>query len=419
MRLPKHAASRVQGRLNGALSRTGVEYLAAGLFSATAVVLIAWTAELRTAGTALFADPGWDRHLYREMARHDPFDFGIAPYCWRVLVPFLASVLPGSNQTGFLSLTTAALVATGPALYWALRGTGASRAAAAAVVPLYYALGWGPRYQMSDFWVPDATAFLFTVVGAGFVFRKQWLPAAAVAAAGVLAKESVLLVGVLAFTWHVRGWWDAGAARRALLVAGPAIALIVAVRALVTVENGNPAYLATMPPEIARFPELFPEYSYSQRYQEIFVDDRWRHREWSDFDRYVTDAFGVPLLALAVAGAIADWRRLLRLAPLVALVYGQLLFATDTQRLLVLGALPFGVLAAGGVDSLATRLRAPPWLFTASAAAVFAISLFEAPGFGAGLRWQTAVVVAGFLLARGWRVFRRPSGRRQQSPQSP
>ena len=104
---------------------------------AAAIGLIALVVEFRTTVTALFGDPGWDRHLYLEMARRDVLDFRVAPYCWRVLGPFLAKVLPGDLQAGFAGVTVVSLVAAGPALYWLARGTGASRAASLAVVALY------------------------------------------------------------------------------------------------------------------------------------------------------------------------------------------------------------------------------------------------------------------------------------------
>lgn len=418
MRPPKHANG--DQRTGGGLrSAARSDYALVALLSAAAVAAIALVVEFRTVGTALFADPGWDRHLYREMAHRAPLDFQIAPYSWRVLVPMLARIVPGPAETGFLTVTTAALVAAGPALYWLVRSTGASRWASFAAVPLYYALGWATRYQLSDFWVPDATAFLFTVVAAGMVVRKWWVPAAAVMAVGVLAKESVVFAGVLALSWHARGWRDWPAARTAALVVIPALVVLLLIRVLVPSENGNADYIAEMPPEISRFPELFPEYSYSQRYEDIFVNERWAHRQWDDFDRYLADPFGIPLLVLAAAGVAATPSRALRLLPFVLLVYSQLLFATDTQRLLVLAAPALAILAAGGMDWLGVRLRVPVWTFAAGAGAVFALSLAEGAEFGTALLWQTALVAVLLGAAAAWRLVRPPSRPPQQSLQPP
>jgi Gpi18-like mannosyltransferase len=180
--------------------RNWAELATVTVFSAVAVALIVWRVDLKTVGTAAFADPGWDRHLYREMARRDLFDFKLAPYCWRILVPLLAKLQPWSEQAGFLTVTGFALVATGPATYLLVRSAGGSRASAAAMVAAFYSLGWASRFPMSDFWVPDATSMLLTTVIMWLVISKRWAAAAVVMALGVLAKESVLFVAPLVLT---------------------------------------------------------------------------------------------------------------------------------------------------------------------------------------------------------------------------
>ena len=79
------------------------------LLSALAVALILAFTELKTEGTALYNDPGWDRHLYRLMAEQGLFEFRLAPYCWRVLVPALAGWSPFSLQASFFSITVTLL----------------------------------------------------------------------------------------------------------------------------------------------------------------------------------------------------------------------------------------------------------------------------------------------------------------------
>lgn len=364
-------------------------------FSAGAVALLAWRTDFYTVGTAAFADPGWDRHAYRELARRDLLDFKLAPYCWRVLVPWLAKFQPWSLQAGFLTLAIVSLAATGPAVYMLTRATGASKISAAPTVPAFYAVGWAARYQLADFWIPDSTSFLLTVVAMWLIVGKRWWAACAVLAVGVLAKESVIFAGSLAFTWHLRGWRDWRTLSRGFLVIAPALLVLVGVRLLIQPENGNESYIATMPSQISRFPELFGEYDYRQRYTDIFVNDRWAHREWDDFDRYLFDPFGLPLLGLAVTGAAVRPGRAARLSPYILLVYSQLLFATDTQRLLVLAFPALGVSAASGTDRLKVRLEKFDAAALSGFAAVFVLTLFEPNVFGAQLWREAAAFVGG------------------------
>jgi hypothetical protein len=394
--------------VEGSPRRTWAELAAVAFASAVAVALIAWRVDLKTVGTAAFADPGWDRHLYREMARRDLLDFKLAPYCWRILVPLLAKLQPWSEQAGFLTVTGFALVATGPATYLLVRSAGGSRASAAAMVAAFYSLGWASRFPMSDFWVPDATSMLLTTVIMWLVISKRWAAAAVVMALGVLAKESVLFVAPLVLTWHLRDIRDWLAVRRTVLVMGPALVVLIALRLFIQPENGNPQYIATMPPEISRFPELFGDYSYATRLREIGLDDRWEHRSWRDINRYLFDPYGVPLLALVVVGAIADPKRVARVAPFIVLVYSQLLFATDTQRLLVLAFPVLAVLGAAGVSRAARWVGTPERNLAILMALFFAWTLMHANDVGAGALGPAPEVVA---VIGGVSVVRRLSQR--------
>ena len=391
----------LRARLEASLQRPGSDYLLVAVLSALAVGLISLRLDFKTIGTAAFADPGWDRHLYREMARRDPFDFHIAPYCWRILIPALARLNPWSLQSGFLTVALGCALATGPALYWLVRGVGGSKSSAAIMVVLFYSLGWSARFALSDFWVPDAASMFVTTLAMALIVRKLWWQAAVALAVGVLVKESVIFVAPLAFSWHARGLLDWRALRLAVAVTLPAVVVLGGTRLLIEQRNDDAAYIATMPPQISRFPELYRDYNYGDRYRTIVKEDRWPHRELKDFDRYIFDPLGLPLLVLAVVGGSLDPTRALRLLPFLLLVYAQLLFATDTQRLIVLAAPALAVLAASAANHVAAWRRGEVVL-AAAALFVFLATLWDANSFGAQSKVEAAVLVfaaAALMLA--------------------
>jgi hypothetical protein len=390
-----------------------IEYGLATLGSAFAVAILWLRTDLKTIGTVAFADPGWDRHLYIELAREEPFDFRLAPYCWRVLAPWLAKALPFGLQASFQTVTVVALVAGGLAGYALIRAVGFSKTHGALSMLLLFGMGWGPKFQLSDFWVPDATAFAFTVVALLLAARRQPVAVAVVMAAGVLAKESVLFVAPLVYTLNARRLFDRRWLLKAALAAIPALVVAGGIRIAIPQDNGNAAYIATMPPVISRFPELFGEYSYSERLDSIAREQRWGDRQWSDWDRYFTDPFGVLLLALAVAGAAHKPLLAAKLAPFLVLVYSQLLFATDTQRLLVLAFPALAWLAMEGVDDL----RVGPAALIPLAAVLFALSLRDPAGYGRGV-WLEALLVVGWVPLAAAVGHRRPS-LRPASPSAP
>src|SRR5947209_13984306 len=72
---------------------------------------------------ALFQQP-WDWHKYLYMARHNPLDFHIAPFCWRFLNSLFARLLPFGVERNFLLLTLVELFLTGVLTYYALKRWG-------------------------------------------------------------------------------------------------------------------------------------------------------------------------------------------------------------------------------------------------------------------------------------------------------
>jgi hypothetical protein len=389
------------------------EYGLVTLGSAFAVAILWLRTDLKTMGTAAFADPGWDRHLYIELARRPLFDFQLAPYCWRVLTPWLAKALPFGLQTSFQTVTAIALVAAGVAAYALVRAVGFPRLHGALAMLLLFGMGWGPKFQLSDFWVPDSTAFAFTVVALLLAARRRLVAVALVMALGVLAKESVLFVAPLVYTLGARIPVDRRWFLKAALAVVPAVIVFVGVRVAIPQDNGDAAYIATMPPVISRFPELFGEYSYRERFESVAQEQRWAHREWRDWDRYFTDPFGVLLLGLAALGAIRKPMLAVKLSPFLVLVYAQLLLATDTQRLLVLAFPALAWLAMEGVEELRTRFGVATAALIPLAAALSLLALRQPDAYGRGVWLETAIVVSYAAL---WYVAGRVWPGRRLSP---
>src|SRR5512139_991620 len=185
--------------------------LAAGaLLSAGCLGLILAFTDLKTEGTALYADPGWDRHLYRLMAEEGPFEFRLAPYCWRILVPALAGWSPFGLQASFMGITLAALWGTGAALWAMARRRGHSATAASVGVLLFFSLGWGAKFIAADFWIPDGVALLLVTLALWAALEKKLVLFALVMLAGAATKESVLLAAPLYLCLNIRRPLDWG-----------------------------------------------------------------------------------------------------------------------------------------------------------------------------------------------------------------
>jgi hypothetical protein len=166
--------------------------------------------------------PRGDDLVYQRMAEH-PFAVHTFPFAYRIGLPWLVHVLPFSYTASFELLAwTAAGGAAGFAFVLMCRldtprSLAAGLALALAISPpmLIVALREGRN--------TDAITMSFMMAATLFVVERRLRALTAALVLGVLFREAVLFVVPLAYAvWATRAW-DAGAAKRALLAAAPAL----------------------------------------------------------------------------------------------------------------------------------------------------------------------------------------------------
>ncbi len=400
--------SKSRGRCEGWLSASWRHELAASaVLSAACLVLIVVFTDLKTEGTALYADPGWDRHFYRLMAVQGLFEFRLAPYCWRVLVPALAGWSPLALQTSFFVITSTSLWGTGVVLYFTARGRRHSPTVASLGVLLFYSLGWGSKFIVADFWIPDGAALLLVSLALWAALEKKLQVFGAVMLVAAVTKESVLLAAPLYLCLNLRRPVDGRFVVTAAAALIPAAVVAILLRAVVAQQNGDAEYFATMPEDIRRFPDLFDHYSYGRLLLEVGYEERFRHRELADFLRYTTSPLGIALPILVMFGLRRSWRLALGMVAFFVLTYAQLLFATDTQRLVVLVAPCLVILALEGVREFERQFRLPPAVLIPSAVALFLLVLIGRQTYEVRFEAQALVVAVTISAATLWRRQRR------------
>lgn len=326
---------------------SGVEGLVAVLGSA-GLMALAW---LRT-DHLVPAHPWWtfpgDHHIYLYMAEHPVGDLHLAPWGWRILEPAIVRVLPGSPLAGFQIVSVASLTVAATCVYLICRELGFDRWLAACGLLLFASLSFATKYLMFDFWLTDPLAFAAVALAVLFAVQDRIVPFAICLAAGVLAKESVLFAAPLIYTFHATRPIDVPALRRAILAIAPAVLLLVAVRIAIPAWNGQP-YAAALPAPIAANARTVPDYSAL-----AIVRDTMSGRDlWGTLVATVS-SFGLLVGLLPFLGGPQARRLALRTSPFLLLVLLQLVFARNTQRLVVLA---FPVVVPLAVDGLATLRR--------------------------------------------------------------
>ncbi|MFL5798149.1 MAG: hypothetical protein ACJ77A_09475 [Actinomycetota bacterium] len=320
---------------------------AAGLAAVCTALLWLRTDHL-TLGSPYFVLP-WDHHMYIAMAVGGPLDFHVAPYAWRILGPALVWAMPFGAQLGFQIVTLVCVWGTGVAVWALLARLGFRPELCTAGLLLSFSLGYATKWTVFDFWLTDPLAFLLATTAVLLVLSGRDLAFAVCLAVGVLAKESVIFVAPLAYTLRARRPWDRALALRTLGATLPAIGALVAVHLGIPERNADPAYVAGLPRAIRE--NTIPHYTYGSVLHHI-VARRLDH--WPQSLVRTVSAFGVATPVLAAIGLRSPRARsfALRALPFLALVLVQLLFAYNTERLLVLGLVAAVPLAVWGFEQL-------------------------------------------------------------------
>ena len=307
-----------------------------------------------------FAMP-WDHHKYAWMAREDPLGFHIAPFCWRLLVPCLARLLAFDLPTSFLLIAFAGISMTGVIVYALARELFQASSFGTIALLMYFSQGWAGKFALHDFWLPDALSYLFIALGIYAVFTRHDALFVLALAIGVLAKESVIFVAPLYYTLRTGRLVDPGLFKRCVLLTLPAILVLLSLRVLIPSMNDDPGYLNTLPETARIVQDGVSSYDYADLFASIGLR-RLRDLSMETLYSLTIGTFGVLLLLPLFA-----WKRsgvlLLRFLPFLVLVYAQLLFSVNEERLLAVAFPAVILMALTGVDALAAKLSIrPAWL---------------------------------------------------------
>lgn len=343
-----------------------------------------------------------DHYYYLAMAESDEtraasVQARTAPYCWRVLTPFLAHQLTRlglSIHQAFYLLTNVFLYGFLLALFAYLRALGFVEREALVGMALAGLMPGTLRWYEYQYWMTDPLALLL-VCGSLLCIEsgreRLLLPLAVL---GVLTRESFLLVFVYyAVRWLQRSGLRAAILRTLPLAAAPAVVLLL-LRVIITPGPGPRLWKVVR--EIVAFR----------------VSVLWE----SQLYLATVGTFGVlvPLALLAPALTWARVRRWPAAAAFVVATYLTLLFGNNTDRLLAYAA---PIVVAAGLLGLRVPAfsRNPARLATWTAAALALQLLFwwttpfhrEAASVYQPTNWPIVGALLGFW-ALGWYLLRRP-----------
>jgi hypothetical protein len=274
-----------------------------------------------------------DGRFYVRMAEH-PGTFADPTLGYRIMMPWLVSVLPGSTELGFEIVTVLSLALTAAMLFALLRRTQGDEAAWWGVV--FFLVSGTVVRAIRDPYLVDALAFAFLIGAFTLAFARRWLSLAVALAGGVLAKETVLFVLPPSLLLGLRRGPRARLWRLAVVVAAPiSVYLLIHRTSLVFSKRGHHSYLADIPHVIpyerekvglVRAPIQAVLYSFGPLWLAVAAGYRHLESRWRAT---------FPYLPLAVVGSLAvagDWPRLLGYAFPIVIAAAAALPISNTRR---------------------------------------------------------------------------------------
>ena len=294
--------------------------------------------------------PG-DHHVYLLMADRPVGDLHLAPWGWRILEPWLVRLLPGSHQIGFQAICVVGLIVAATCVHRICLSLGFDARLASCGLLMFISLSFATKYAMFDFWLTDPFAFAFLALAVLLAIEQRFVAFALCMAVGVLAKESVIFAAPLLYAFAAERVLDRRALWRTAVATAPALLMLLTVRLVIPAWNGQP-YVLGLPGPVAANARTIPDYSALAVAREVLA------RRAADLPATIVrcvSAFGLLIGVLPFFGGRRAWELAVRFSPFLVLVFLQLAFALNTQRLLVLAFPAVIPLALCGLSALRER----------------------------------------------------------------
>jgi hypothetical protein len=310
----------------------------------------------------------WDHHKYIFMAQH-PMQFHIAPFCWRIVQPLLASILPFSLQTNFILISIVSVSLSGIFTYSALKCYGLSPMISLIGMLMFYSTSWASKWPLFNFWLIDSMINMCVTFAVVLIVCKQdrWLMI--LLSIGVLIKESILLVVPLYYSFNAKSFWDKNKLFDTLRIVAPSILILLSLRVLIPECNSDDTYVSSLDPKMTVEQPMGTSHKISEgelrtrgqqklihyNYIELVKNIGWNrltNTTFSDLRILTTRTYGVVILFLVLFASVVKRRLFLRIVPFILFGYIQLFVAVNTERLLIITLPAFILLAAYGIELL-------------------------------------------------------------------
>lgn len=295
----------------------------------------------------------WDHHKYLWMALHN-LDFHIAPFCWRIFVPFIASILPFEISINFKITSLLSVALTGFFVFKIGQKLFNETPLSFALMFACFSISYVSKFVIYDYWLPDAFAYLLITLSIYLILIKNDFLFLVVIILGALTKETVLFVLPLYYTFNATRFFDIKILKKTIIISILPLIIFIAVRILIPPLNDDLNYLNSIAPQLRIV--QFDESTYNLKYL-IHKIGLKRLNEFSLSFLYRITIYSFLIhFIFAFIGLFNAGMMFLKFLPFIILSYLQIFFAINEERLVVAAFIPIIVLSIIGQQKIFSRL---------------------------------------------------------------
>ncbi|MFX1394330.1 MAG: hypothetical protein ACFFAH_12255 [Promethearchaeota archaeon] len=306
-----------------------------------------------------------DHYHYINMAKN-PFTprVAIAPFCYRIFVPFIAWLLPFDLEINFQIITYTSIFLTSFLLYELFKNL-YGKIFAFTGITLFFSLHWAVRYSLFNIWRVDATAFFFMVL-CFYAISKSNLKLYCISLfLGVLTKEIILFtIPVLLIHEYFKNenvkFQKKAFLFKLFLSIAPAILIFIIIRIFII---ADPVW----------------KYDYFYLFTKVGIERRLKKISNFDLDfiyNCTLATWGVILCIFIFfnkESSFLAWSR--QYLIFICLIYLQLTIATDIERILIAGFYPIILLSLSGMHNIYEKYQINQYYFFLLSIIYFIINL--------------------------------------------
>jgi hypothetical protein len=171
------------------------------LMGTIALLAILFSSDPLTSHNILF-NGEWQHFDYLKVVGQLPKITSDAPYCWRLLVPFLVYISPFPVETSFFINTFLSLLVCSLLVYYIVKELGFDKVYCWIAFFTFLSMINVVRINLIEFIAVDATAFMFMLLSIYFTQKENKLLFIVSTILGVLTKEITLIVIPFYFFYH-------------------------------------------------------------------------------------------------------------------------------------------------------------------------------------------------------------------------